>query len=191
MLFSNALIKIQFEVDHISLVQRAVLLCVLLVGIIVPWYFLVYGPQTQAAAEVALQISDLTHQTTALEARNARIIKLVKSHDMDKVIAKFQSIKKEIQRLNKQLSHFRHRYVSDKELATLLHSLLKDMNDITIENFSTLVSRNEVAVRPASQSAVDSSGKATTPTPSPNTSTMLTSPFDVKLAPETIYYSLS
>src|SRR3990167_7673398 len=98
MSFSNALIKIQFKVDHISLVQRAGLLCALLFGILVPWYFLVYGPQAKAAALVAQQISDLSKQTTALQARNKAIINLVKSHDMDKVIARFQTIKKQTQR---------------------------------------------------------------------------------------------
>ena len=190
MSFSNALTKIQFKVDHISLVRRAVLLVVLLVSIIVFWYFLIYRPQAQAAAEVAQQIRDLTHQTAVLKARNNSIISLVKSHDMDKVVAKFQSIKKEIQNLNQQVSNFHHRYVSDEELANLLHSLLKDMKDITIENFSTLMSNNEAVANPAGKSAVDSSGKATTPTPSPNTSATPT-PLDVKLAPETTHYSLS
>ena len=180
MSFRKSLIRLQFKIDHTSFHNRIALLCTLLFMIIVPWYFLIYTPQTKEAAQVQQQIDELKAQTDRLRNKYDAILAHAKSHDMDALITQYHRLKKQTQSLDQKLIHYRHSYIEDNELATLLYSILKDMKNVSIENFSTLASIAPVSVPSKSGT------KTGTPAPAPEPSKA-----PIEIVPETTRYSLS
>lgn len=190
MSFTKRLTKIQFIVDHLSLPQRIAILGGLLFTIYIPWFFLIYKPQADASLHVQQQINDLQNQTNILSKKYTDILILAKSQDLDKLTAKYKNLQQQLQDLNQQISHFHHRYISDKELAALLHAILDDIDKIRIENFSILVN---VPKTLASPPATTPPSAATPTTPSPPAATPTTPAMTGALPnpPEMVHYSLS
>ena len=165
MSFTKNLTKIQFKIDHTSRQNRMLILCTLLLTIMVPWYFLIYTPQSQQAAEVADQISELQEKTDTIRAKYEDILNLSNNPNTEKLIAKYDQVKKDIKILNQEMVHYHHTYIDDEELARLLHSILEDIKTVTIEHFSTkLIPPSTVPVA-TSQKTVTPAVAATPTTP--------------------------
>ena len=180
MSFTKSLIRLQFRIDHTSVRNRAALFCALLFIIIVPWYFLIYTPQAEEAEQVQQQIDELKNQTDRLREKYDAILAHAKSHDMDALIAQYNRLKNKTQYINQQLIHYHNSYIEDNELATLLYSILNDMKNVSIENFSTLVE-----VPPETVNVPSKPGTASTPVP-------VSPPVPITEAPpETTRYSLA
>lgn len=168
MSLNQRLIKAQFKIDHAPVRMRILVLCGLLMLIMVPWFYLVYSPQKQDAENVATQISTLTNKTNLLRAKYEDILKHAKNHDVDALIVKYNQLNQELHELDLSMTHYRHTYISDKDLARLLQSMLSEMKNVRIENFSTMVINAPPAVsvpQPKTPASV-----ATTPLAPPSTS---------------------
>lgn len=139
MSFNNYLIKAQFKIDHAPVRMRIMVLCGLLTLIFVPWFYLVYSPQKQEAEHVSQQINALTNKTALLRAKYEYILKHAKSRDVGALMTKYNQLNSELRALNLSMTHYRHTYISDKDLAGLLQSMLSEMKNVSIENFSTLL----------------------------------------------------
>lgn len=175
------LIKIQFKVDHVHFKERVGILCALLFMIFVPWFFFIYKPQAQAAAQVQQQISDLSNQTATLQRKYDTILMLVKSHNMDKLMLQYENLQHKKQALNQQIMHFQNSYVQDKELASLLYAILKDIQNIKIESFSTLVHTTTNPATPPVEEATKPSKDQVPPTASSPESSLNTTRYSLSL----------
>ncbi|MDP3704843.1 MAG: hypothetical protein Q8R24_02900 [Legionellaceae bacterium] len=184
MSFSKRLAKIQFMVDRLSLLHRIAILCGLLFIIYIPWFFVIYRPQTVASTEIQQQITHLQNQTNILQRKYANILILAKNHDVDKLIIKYKSLQQQLQDLNQHITHFHHSYISDKELAALVHAILEDIDNIKIENFSTVAKVAQPLVSTPLPVAVAPKPGAS-PIPMPPTVSTVSNPSDM------IHYSLS
>lgn len=198
MTFTQSLTKAQFRIDHTSHQNRVLILCAMLVAIVVPWYFLIYTPQATLATEAQQQISDLQNKTDEIRAKYESILNLAKNPDTTELTAKYDQIKKEIKRLNQEMTHYHHTYIDDKELARLLHSLLSDMQTVSIDNFSTKITPTAPVSAPAVPPKTVTPAVAATPTTpaipavpvQPATPTLSTTPKS-EPPPEMTHYSLS
>jgi MSHA biogenesis protein MshJ len=161
MAFIKNLTRTQFRIDHTSLQSRILILFGVLLAIIVPWYYLIYIPQSEKAEREQQQVGTLQNKTELVRAKYEAILSLAKNPETIKLFAKHAQIKKDIALLNQEITHYHHTYISDKELADLLHSLLKDMQTVSIENFSTKVIPPPVAVTTESGSSDTKSAPAT------------------------------
>lgn len=192
MSFRKRLIKIQFEVDHLSLPHRIATLCILFLLIVLSWYFLVYKPQSQASHQAQQQIVNLQNQTKALKKRYETILTLVKNHQMDKLISQYKALQDKIAALNQQILHFHHQFISDEELAKLLHSILKDIDKLSIEYFSTVVKAEPAPV--SSEKPVKKPSKSpapTTPATTAKPQSVKAEPPKLDAPPEMVFYTLS
>jgi MSHA biogenesis protein MshJ len=160
MSFNTNLIKIQFKVDHATFSQRVAVLLGLLLVIIAPWYFLAYTPQSNEAMQVQQQINELKDQTIALENKYKMVLALVESHQMDKVLIQYDVLKKEMEVLNQQIQHYHHRFISDKDLAQLLHSMLVEMKNIHIKSFITVIKEPPKEMSSANKEEVEKATSA-------------------------------
>jgi len=181
MSFTTYLTKIQFKLDHVPFLNRVAVLGGVLFVMLMLWLLLIYFPQAEQAAGIHEQIRQLENQNMRLFQRNERMLRHIKTHDMDSLIEQHQQLRAEEQALEQEIKGYRYRYIDDKALAALLHAILKDMKNLKIENFSTLV-QTKTLVKAAS-SSVDTKTKAALPEK--------LGPINPHAAPEETRYSLS
>lgn len=188
MSFTKSLTKAQFKIDHASLQNRALVLFALLFIILVPWYFVIYTPQSQQAGEVQDHISELQDKTNSSRTKYENILNRSKNPNIGNMISQYEQVKKEIKRLNREITHYHHTYIDDKELGHLLHSILDDIKTVTIEHFSTKEAQPPIATAVTQTNTANSKGSKV-PT-KPESSNSGAQP-NQQLLPEITRYTLS
>lgn len=184
MFFDNELIKIQFKLDHLSFYHRLAILLGGLFLVFVPWFFLIYQPQSHMVQQMEQQIVDLDKETAIFQAKYDNILNLIKNQNTKKLILKYQDLQKKMTALNQQITQFNNRYISDRNLANLLYAILKNVDHVKIVNFSTLT---KTEAQP--ETALTSSTIAKTPVADKNISVKTKA--IAQLSPDTAYYVLS
>lgn len=136
---NHELMKLQFKLDHLPFVNRVAVLAGALLVMVVLWLLIAYFPQAGQATEIQQQIRNLKHQNAVLLGRNQRMLQHAKAHDMAGLIDKYKQLKAEETALEQEIRRYHYRYIDDKVLAELLYSILKDIGNLRVENFSTVL----------------------------------------------------
>lgn len=181
MTLNQAINKIQFKIDHAPFAYRVAILLGALLILFIPWFIFIYKPQAEVAEHIKTNIQALITQTQTLQTKYNNIIALEKNHNTDKLVAKYLELQEDKRALNFQILHFQHRYINDKDLAHFLYDVLKEINGVQIENFSTIVKEAPQPVAPLPKSGKEAKPPAPAPTQS----------LSPDLATEKTYYSLS
>jgi hypothetical protein len=186
-LLENKILKIQFKLDQLPLPYRAMAFGGVLVVLSFVWYIFVYSPQASQMASTQKEAKVLKKVQATLSDRNRILLEHVSSNDMKPLIDQYKQLKREINVLEEEIQRYRYRYVSDKVLAELLHALLKDVSNIRIERFVTVLREKTVMAKSAARAdAASSSGSE----PS-DTKVASAEPNALLLSPEITRYSLS
>lgn len=137
-LLENKILKVQFKLDQLILPYRAVVLSGALLVLCVMWLFFVYSPQASQMKSTQNEAAELKKKHLVLSTRNRILLEHVKTGDMKSLIEQYNQLNNETNLLDEEMKRYRYRYVSDKALAELLHSLLKDVSNLSVEHFSTV-----------------------------------------------------
>lgn len=143
-----------------NLLQRVSILSGGLLMILIPWYFLLYGPQTDTNAQIEIQVDELKNKTIGFQMRYDRVLTLVKSNDTGKLVARYQKLQEKMKRLNQQIDQFHHRYISDTSLAKLLNAILGKVDNVKIQNFSTIIKTAQPDATPTTGKKVETPDKS-------------------------------
>ncbi|MDX2345593.1 MAG: hypothetical protein QNK11_01770 [Legionella sp.] len=187
MRFVNYLMKVQFKLDCMPLLNRIAIGCGLLLAITLCWLFLVCFPLSHQTAAIQRQIKKTNDQYARFSVRNERISKHIKAGSMDELIEHYQKLQNEKKGLDEAIKKHQFQYIDDKMIAKLLHSMLHDMHNLSIEHFSTLAREEKPAVRAAVTSTKKSDKKADEKADEK----LVSSETNRLLEPEVTHYSLS
>jgi len=150
-LLENKILKVQFKLDQLIFPYRVAVLSGSLLVLCGIWLFFIYSPQASQMKATQKKVAEQKSIHLVLSARNRALLEHVETGDMKSLIEQYNQLKTENNALDEEIKRHRYRYVSDKVLAELLHSLLKDVSDISVEHFSTVVSEKAVVVKSSAQ----------------------------------------
>jgi len=145
---NHELIKLQFKLDHLPLLNRVAVLSGVLFVMVLLWLLIAYFPQSGQATEVQQQIRKLKHQNSVLLGRNQKMLMHVKTQDQATLIDQYKQLRVEEQALEQEIKRYHYRYIDDKALAELLHAILNDIGNLRVENFSTILHEDRVVSTP-------------------------------------------
>lgn len=182
------------QIERLNVFDRIfVLVCVIIV-IILLWFFICLNPQLNDLKETDKKIDQIVQKTT--EATQKKNLVQAVSHEpqVKALMDKYKTLTVNISQLEKEYDYYKNRKnTPPKELSNFLHSMLKDISDVTIVDFLT--------VKPPVTTTLATPPPPTLvpgalPTPSPENpsviATKLTTPEDKMqaIALETIRYKL-
>lgn len=152
------LIKLRFILDRLSLRERVMILVTSLLLILVLWMFLIFLPQKNRIEEIKLVAAEEKKQTAFFAEKGKIIEQLARDKTLLGLIRTYQDIQKEIQQVEQQITRFKHRYISSRDLSRLLYSILEETQGVSIEDFSNapIQKRGEDAALAKPQPSVSS-----------------------------------
>ncbi|QMT61226.1 type II secretion system protein GspM [Legionella sp. PC997] len=136
--YSKQIYLLKQKIDHLSERDRILLLFLTLVVLIILWFFGVVKPIINSKHQKEQEIQKLNEKLTILTQKKKIIEILISNPETVKVITRFRELSTEITSLDKEIIHYNKRYIAGRDLAKLLHDMLKQTMGVTIENFSTV-----------------------------------------------------
>lgn len=137
MIIDKKIIKIQFKIDHLSVMHRAGLLLFIVLVLLFLWTILFFQPQSERISQTQQSIDSLEAQTLRITQKNEEILQHAKNHDLDLFLEKYKNVKREAELLDKKLASYQQPYVDVKMLSSLLYGLFHDLLNVHINSFST------------------------------------------------------
>lgn len=121
-----------------TLRERSILISSLLAIIFLLWFFIFFLVQNSTIQETKLAIAEENKKTAELIQKRTKLELLIKDDTLQKLVAKFEHLRRESIQLEAQIAQYEQRFISDKELASLLFSMLKQTGGVSIEDFSNI-----------------------------------------------------
>lgn len=140
----------KLKIDRLTERDRALLLFIILATLFGFWFFIPYALQTNHLKQTGQQIAEVKAQTGALNQKKQVIEVLAMSPDTKGLMGHYQELIVKKKSLEQKALSYSRRYISSKDLANLLHDLLKQANGVQIVEFST--ETQTVAINPVPES---------------------------------------
>lgn len=137
--YTKQLYLLKQKIDHLSERDRVLLLLIIVVVSSFLWFFAIVKPIINSKNEKEQQIQKILDQITTLTQKKKIIEILISNPGTVKTIMHFKDLTTQISTLDKAISHYHKRYISERDLAKLLHDMLKQTMGVTIENFGTII----------------------------------------------------
>lgn len=134
----NQLYKWRFKIDRMSLRDRGMAFALTLLGIILLWYLTVYNLQSSSIKNYQASIKKELAIAKENDDKRMMIERLSSDNTVTKLLAKYQRLQEEMKGLDASLNRHKNRYVSDKELAAVLKSILEQTPGVKLIGFSNL-----------------------------------------------------
>jgi MSHA biogenesis protein MshJ len=135
---NEQLIKLRFTIDRLTLRERILLVVGLSGMILCIWFYLLYTPQQRALETARTDIGSERTQIATIEQKRQIIQTLSTDNTVQKLMAKFERLKAEMKKFDFKSSQHANRYISEKELAKLLYSILDKTDSVSIEHFGNV-----------------------------------------------------
>ncbi|WP_454782891.1 hypothetical protein [Legionella sp. WA2022007384] len=136
--YSKQLYLVKQKIDHLSERDRILLLFITIIVFIILWFFAVVKPIINSKHHKEQQIQKINEQLTILTQKKKIVEILISNPETVKVITHIRDLSTEITSLDKKLIHYNKRYIAGRDLAKLLHDMLKQTMGVTIESFATV-----------------------------------------------------
>lgn len=192
----NYLIKLRFIIDRLELRKRILLLTTTLVVLVGLWFLLLYLPQKSAIADTREAIESERKEAASLIQQRAAIENLIKDDTVQKLTARYERLKEQMKALEEKAERYQHRFIGHKELANLLHSMLKQTPGVTIEHFAIATKKGipgqqdpPSTTMPANNTTQTTGAPATTGAPDSSIPAVSSSP--VKQPASRVQYTLT
>ncbi len=167
----ESLIKLFYKIDRLTLRERIIISVTAILVLLVLWLLLIYSPQKKSLTKMNLETQQENTDTLVLTQKRKTIENLATDNTVPKLMAKFDSLKLEMQQLEEKASRYNQRFISEDELAKLLYSILKQTDGVSIQSFSnTAFSTNHATETVAAPVGVVSSMPTDAATSAPSTS---------------------
>ncbi|WP_058462974.1 hypothetical protein [Legionella adelaidensis] len=118
--------------------ERLVLISSLLFFILCMWFLLSFLPQNGNLNTLSQKIAEENKKTAEVLQKKENIEKLAKENTVIKLVQKYKDLKKEEAILDQKLMRYDQRFISNRELARLLYSMLLQTRGVSIESFSNI-----------------------------------------------------
>lgn len=132
----NQLIKLQYQVDHLALRERASMLGAAILVILVIWFFIFYKAQKASLATIQTSVTSAELQINAFRQKKITIEQLAQDNTVAKLMDKFQRLRMEMKDLERKMAKYEQRFISEQEIAKVLYAMLKVSQGVTIVKFS-------------------------------------------------------
>jgi MSHA biogenesis protein MshJ len=136
--YTKQLYLLRKKIDHLGERDRILLLFLIVTALLLLWFFAMLKPAINSKNETKQQIQKIQEQVTALTEKKRIIEILINNPETVKIITHFKELVTEITILDKEFTHYNKRYIKERDLAKLLHDMLKQTMGVTIENFGTV-----------------------------------------------------
>ncbi|AUH71959.1 hypothetical protein [Legionella sainthelensi] len=137
--YTKQLYLLKQKIDHLSERDRVLLLLIILVVSSLLWFFTFVKPIINSKNNKEQQIQKILDQITLLKQKKKIIEILISNPGTVKTITHFKDLTTQINTLDNEISHYHKRYIAERDLAKLLHDMLKQTMGVTIENFGTII----------------------------------------------------
>jgi len=148
-----------------NLRDRAITLVIAVLGLLFLWNLLIFSPQSSALKRTNELILTQQAETTKLNEKRTAIQSLVQNNTINKLVAKYKALQTKMQSIETQLARHRRRYIDDRELVNMLHSLIAKISNVTIVEFYNM--HGESASEPVTTTSATTVTTTTTTTPTP------------------------
>ncbi|KTD05590.1 type II secretion system protein M [Fluoribacter gormanii] len=136
--YAKQLYLVKQKIDRLSERDRILLLFITIVILLFLWFFAVVKPILKSKYQKEQQIQKIDKQITILTQKKKIVEILISNPETVKVINQFKELTTEITTLDKEIIRYNKRYIAERDLAKLLHDMLKQTMGVTIENFGTV-----------------------------------------------------
>lgn len=130
------LMKLQFQIDHLALRERAAILGTILFALFIIWFFFIYKPQKNALTETRAAITMTDAQTITFINKKIMIERLAQDHTVPQLMEKLEGLRAEMKALKQKMTRYEQRYINEREISKVLYAMLKVSKGVTILNFS-------------------------------------------------------
>ncbi|KTD53640.1 hypothetical protein Lsan_4050 [Legionella santicrucis] len=137
--YTKQLYLLKQKIDHLSERDRVLLLLIIVVVLFFLWFFAIVKPIINSRNEKEQKVQKVLDQITIVTQKKKIIEILINNPGTVNTIMHFKELTTEISTLDKEISHYNKRYISERDLAKLLHDMLKQTMGVTIENFGTVI----------------------------------------------------
>lgn len=193
-LYAKQLYLLKQKIDHLSERDRVLLLFLITVALFFVWYFALINPEIKTGNDTKLRLQKKLDEINSFTDKKRTLEILINTPDTARKIQYFRGMIAEIAKLDQKLSHYNEHYITGRDLAALLHDMLKQTMGVTIQNFGTVnipVAPQNQQANTADQSPPDQSsnspGAPVAPHPGNQTSVKIT-PLSLNL--QTTHYRL-
>lgn len=136
--YTKQLYLLKQKINHLSERDRILGLLVTVVILFFLWFFAIVKPIKNSKNEKAQQIQKIHDQITGFTQKKKIIEILISNPETVKIITRFKELTTEITSLDKEVIRYNKRYIAGRDLAQLLHDMLKQTMGVTIVSFSTV-----------------------------------------------------
>lgn len=130
------LVKLIFKFNRLSERERLSILGTAIFLLFAIWYFLIYGMQQYNLLQISSNVANERMELDKAAAKRTGIENLLKNNNVTKLQAKYFSLQKDMENLQKQTTNFQGRYIDDHDLGKLLYSILQQTSDVSIVDFA-------------------------------------------------------
>lgn len=154
--------KLSFKIDRMSLRDRAITLIATILFILLIWNLLIYSPQSASLKQTKVMVDQQRDETMKLNNKRIAIEGLVQNNTISKLVDKYHALQAKMRSLEEETQRHQRRYITDKELATMLDSLVSNTSNVTIVEFYDMHSKGE---QPAATTSTTKTTTSTNTTP--------------------------
>ena len=126
------------QIEQLTERDRVLLLFLILFGITFLWYLIVFSAQFHFLKETRQKTQDMEMQSQLIKQKKTIIDSLISNPNTATLIENYKVLTSELNRINNELTYYNQSYINSRDLAKLLHDMLKDTLGITIDDFSTV-----------------------------------------------------
>lgn len=164
--YKRQLYLLKQKIEAKSERDRILLLFIIISILSLAVFFTILQPEENSSNLVEEQIPKVQEQIKTLTEKKDMLKKLSDNPSTVQAITRMKEVTDEFARMEKILTRVNARYIKGRDLAKLLHGMLKQTMGVTIEHFATVPPPPEAAINPQVGTASHQEVKAvSTPTP--------------------------
>ncbi|MBL7480965.1 hypothetical protein [Legionella bononiensis] len=128
----------KLRIEQLSERDRFSLLIIVLSLLFGLWFLAVHYPQKKAINDSVLQTQQLETQVNELKQKQTVIHILLNNPDTVQFLNDYKDLMSQLNEIEKKFARYRRRYISSRDLAKLLHDMLKQTFGVTIVDLATI-----------------------------------------------------
>lgn len=136
--YAKQLYQLKQKITHLSERDKVLLLFITVIILFTFWFLVIWEPQTNSINELNQKTEKVQGQIDALTQKKMIISILISNPNTAGIIKHFNELTTKLAKLNKEITRYNERYISSRNLAKLLHDMLKQTLGVTIDDFSTV-----------------------------------------------------
>lgn len=131
--------KLQLNINRLTERDRVLLLVISVVALLSIWYLVFFNAQLHELHNKKQKVQNIQIESAKFTQKTIAIKNLINNPDAALLLAQYKTLTKEITKLHQDVNSYNQRYISSRDLAKLMHDMLKQNPGVVIDDFSTVV----------------------------------------------------